>query len=106
MATMALLPARSAVASEGGCHTSRSALGFTRYLDIVLHSGNRKFADSLLEGSGFELSVPHETGSGFETSSEFGPIDCWCGGIIRAVVGLGKTNRAFSAARGAHSPPN
>jgi len=29
-------------------------------------------ADSSLEGNGFELSVPHETGSGFEASSEFG----------------------------------
>ena len=35
-----------------------------------------------------------------------GPIDYRRGGIIPAVVGLGKTNRAVSAARGAHSPPN
>ena len=34
-----------------------------------------------------------------------GPIDCRRGGIIRTVVGLGKINRAVSAARGAHSPP-
>jgi hypothetical protein len=33
---------------------------------------NRRFADSLLEETGFELSVPHKTGSGFEASSEFG----------------------------------
>jgi hypothetical protein len=29
-------------------------------------------------------------GSGFEAWSELGPIDRRCGGIIRAVVGLGK----------------
>jgi hypothetical protein len=66
--------------------------------------------DSPLEGNGFKLSVPHETGSGFEALSEFGadrlsaPL---CHPSSRlAVVGLGKTNRAVSAARGAHSPPN
>jgi hypothetical protein len=48
----------------------------------------------------------HETGSGFEASSEFGAIDCPRGGIIRTVVGLGNANIAVSAARGAHSPPN
>jgi hypothetical protein len=46
--------------------------------------------DSLLEGNGFELPVPHEIGSGFEASAELGPIDRRRGGIIRAVVGLGK----------------
>ena len=85
-------------------------LGFTAadpcVADIYVAVSDSKFADSSVEGTGFELSVPRETGSGFETSSEFGPIDCRCGGIIRAVVNLGKTNRAFSAARGAHSPPN
>ena len=63
-------------------------------------------ADSSLEGNGFELSVPHETDSGFEASSEFGADRTVGGGIIRAVVGLGKTKRAVSAARGAHSPPD
>jgi hypothetical protein len=34
--------------------------------------------------------IPRETGSGFEASPELGPIDGRRGGIIRAVVGLGK----------------
>jgi hypothetical protein len=46
--------------------------------------------DSPLEGNGFELPVPREIGSGFEASAELGPIDRRRGGIIRAVVGLGK----------------
>jgi hypothetical protein len=45
---------------------------------------------SPLEGNGFELPVPHEIGSGFEASAKLGPIDRRRGGIIRAVVGLGK----------------
>ena len=40
--------------------------------------------DSPLEGNGFELSVPHETGSGFEVSSEFWTDRCRRGGMIRA----------------------
>jgi hypothetical protein len=44
----------------------------------------------LLEGNGFELPVPREIGSGFEASAELEPIDRRRGGIIRAVVGLGK----------------
>ena len=43
-----------------------------------------------MEEAGFELPVPHEIGSGFEPSAELGPIDRRRGGIIRAVVGLGK----------------
>jgi hypothetical protein len=46
--------------------------------------------DSPLEGNRFELPVPREIGSGFEASAELEPIDRRCGGIIRAVVGLGK----------------
>jgi hypothetical protein len=50
-----------------------------------------KFAmDSLLEGSGFELSVPRQIGNRFEAFSERGSIGCQRGGLIRAVVGLGK----------------
>jgi hypothetical protein len=48
-------------------------------------------ADSLLEGNGFELPAPREIGSGFGASAELGPIDHRRGGIIRAVVGLGKS---------------
>jgi hypothetical protein len=47
--------------------------------------------DSPLEGSGFELPVPREISSGFEASAELRPIDPRRGGIIRAVVGLGKS---------------
>ena len=36
---------------------------------------NLKFADSPLEGSGFELPVPREISSGFEASAESRPID-------------------------------
>jgi hypothetical protein len=43
------------------------------------------------EGNGFELPVPREIGSGFEASAELEPIDRRRGGIIRAVVGLGKS---------------
>jgi hypothetical protein len=41
-------------------------------------------------GNGFELPVPREISSGFEASAELRPIDRRRGGIIRAVVGLGK----------------
>src|SRR5215471_1257526 len=51
---------------------------------------NRKFADSPVERDGFENSVPREISSGFEASAELRPIVHWRGGIIRAVVGLGK----------------
>jgi hypothetical protein len=51
---------------------------------------DREFADSLLEGSGFELPVPREISSGFEASAELRPIDPRRSGIIRAVIGLGK----------------
>jgi hypothetical protein len=46
--------------------------------------------DSPLEGNGFELPIPREISSGFEASAELRPIDLRRGGIIRAVVGLGK----------------
>jgi hypothetical protein len=46
--------------------------------------------DSPLEGGGFELPVPREISSGFEASAELRPIDPRRGGIIRAVVSLGK----------------
>jgi hypothetical protein len=36
---------------------------------------NGKFAHSLLEENGFENSVPREISSGFEASTELGPID-------------------------------
>ena len=48
------------------------------------------FADSPLEGAGFEPSVPRETSSDFEVSAELGPIDLRRAGIIRAAVGLSK----------------
>jgi hypothetical protein len=43
---------------------------------------DREFADSPLEGNGFELPVPREIGGGFEASAELEPIDPR-GGIIR-----------------------
>jgi len=49
---------------------------------------NRKFVDSLLEGSGFELSVPRQIGNGFEALSETGPIGYRRSGLIRAVAGF------------------
>jgi hypothetical protein len=51
---------------------------------------SRRFRLAPLEEAGLELPVPHEIGSGFEPSAELGPIDRRRGGIIRAVVGLGK----------------
>src|SRR6202040_382219 len=43
----------------------------------------RKFApDSMLEGSGFELSVPRQMGNGFEALSETGPIGYRRRGLI------------------------
>jgi hypothetical protein len=45
-------------------------------------------ADSPLEGSGFELSVPRQMGNGFEALSETGPIGYRRGGLIRAVAGF------------------
>jgi hypothetical protein len=58
--------------------------------DEATRGRDRGFVDSPLEGSGFELPVPREISSGFETSAELRPIDPRRGGIIRAVVGLGK----------------
>jgi hypothetical protein len=49
---------------------------------------NRKFADSPLEGSGFELSVPRQIANGFEALSETGPIGYRRRGLIRAVAGF------------------
>jgi hypothetical protein len=46
--------------------------------------------DSPLEGNGFEVPVPREIDSGFEGSPELWSIDRRRGGIIRAVVGIGK----------------
>jgi hypothetical protein len=60
----------------------RPSMGFARKV--------RFSPDSPLEGNGFELPVPREIGSGFEASAELEPIDRRRGGIIRAVVGLGK----------------
>jgi hypothetical protein len=45
-------------------------------------------ADSALEGSGFELSVPRQMGNGFEALSETGPIGYRRRGLIRAVAGF------------------
>jgi hypothetical protein len=55
----------------------------------VMLARNRKFADSPLEGTGFELPVPREISSGFEASAELRPIDRRHRGTIGAVVGLG-----------------
>ena len=51
--------------------------------------------DCLLEGNGFEISVPRQIGSGFEASVGLGPIDSRRGGTTRAVVGLGKPIELF-----------
>jgi hypothetical protein len=67
---------------------------------------NQWFADSSLEGNGFELPVPREIGSGFEVSAELGPIDRRRGGIIRAVVGLGKPIELLRCLEEYRSPPH
>ena len=51
--------------------------------------------ESLLEEAEFELPVPRA----FEASVELGPIDCRRGGIIRAVIELGKPIEPFSRRR-------
>jgi hypothetical protein len=80
----AFLAEKSAARISGqGGQSSRHTTG------VVLR-GNLKFVDSPLEGNGFELPVPLEIGNGFDASAELGPIDRRRGGIIRAVVGLGK----------------
>jgi hypothetical protein len=43
----------------------------------VRGSGTDKFADSLLEGSGFEISVPRQIGNGFEALSGTGSERPW-----------------------------
>jgi hypothetical protein len=50
--------------------------------------GVRFAAESPLEGSGFELSVPRQMGNGFEALSETGPIGYRRRGLIRAVAGF------------------
>src|SRR5215472_15420209 len=65
---------------------------------------DRKFADSSLEGNGFEISVPRRIGSGFEASVGLGPTDGRRGGSTRAVVGLGKPMSCFGDSRSRHSP--
>jgi hypothetical protein len=60
---------------------------------IPNHDGTRlRFARaSPLEGSGFELPVSARDQQRFRGSAELRPIDPRRGGIIRAVVGLGKS---------------
>ena len=48
----------------------------------------RRETDCLLEGSGFELSVPRQMGNDFEALSETGPIGYRRRGLIRAVAGF------------------
>jgi len=68
---------------------------------------NRWFVDSPLEGNGFELLVPRETGKGFEASSEFG-ADRPFGAAVSSEQSSAsaKPIERFSAARGAHPPPH
>jgi hypothetical protein len=57
----------------------------------------------------FEVPVPREIGSGFEASAELWSIDRQRGGIIRAVVGLGKPIellRCLEESSGHRSPPH
>jgi hypothetical protein len=61
--------------------------------------------DSPLEGNGFEISVPRQIGSGFNTSVGLRSIERWRRGIIRAVVGLGKPIELFRGLKEHHSPP-
>jgi hypothetical protein len=56
--------------------------------DVALDTPIRFAADSLVEGSGFELSVPRQMGNGFEALSETGPIGYRRRGLIRAVAGF------------------
>ena len=56
----------------------------------TFESGCGRETDCLLEGNGFEISVPRQDRQHFDASVGLGPIDCRRGGIIRAVVGLGK----------------
>ncbi len=51
------------------------------------HLGTESSPDSLLEGSGFELSVPRQIDNGFEALSETGPSGYRRRGLIRAVAG-------------------
>ena len=62
--------------------------------------------DCLLEGSGFELSVPRQIGNSFRASSEMGPIDRRRGGGIRAVAGLGNRSNVGGHSQSCCSPPN
>jgi hypothetical protein len=71
-----------------------SSLSSTRSIDGS-PLRNQWFADSPLEGNGFEISVPRKIGSGFAASVGLGPIDRRRGDIIRAVVGLGKPIEVF-----------
>jgi hypothetical protein len=64
---------------------------------------DRKFADSPLEGNGFEISVPRRTGSGFEASVGFGPTDSRRGHPSGRRPR--QTDRAVSAAQGAATHP-
>ena len=67
----------------GPAHTAAAA-GFSTQEGEVWRE-----TDCLLEGNGFEISVPRQIGSGFEASVGLGPIDSRRGGTTRAVVGLG-----------------
>jgi hypothetical protein len=64
--------------------------GGARKLERRSQSRREFAADSPLEGNGFEISVPRQDRQHFDASVGLGPIDCRRGGIIRAVVGLGK----------------
>jgi hypothetical protein len=75
--------------------TARDSSPTRPYAAAVEKARDRKFADSPLEGNGFEISVPRRIGSGFEASAGSGPINNRRGGITRAVVGLGKLIELF-----------
>ena len=49
--------------------------------------------DCLLEGDGFELSVPRQIGNGFEVSSETSQAPVGRGGFIRAFASSRRRNR-------------
>jgi len=74
-------------------HTSLG--GFDRHIRPRRERASQFARDSLLEGNGFEISVPRKIGSDFEASVGLRPIDRRRGGIIRAVVGLGKPIELF-----------
>ena len=76
-----------------------------RWGDLAPPLRNRWFADSPLEGTGFELPVPRPIGNNFEALSETGPRRNETAGKIARRVGASDLKRVLSPVAAAEVIP-